>query len=82
MRINEDYIEDIQQNDLTVQDTLPEAVFASEDDCDIKLFFCHSLAFGNISWPAYRRFFKKVLRYLENNRHIVRFSEPKIRTVS
>ena len=31
MRINEDFIEDIQKSDLTIQDSLPEAVFASED---------------------------------------------------
>ena len=40
------------------------------------------MSFASIIWPAYKRFYMKVCRYLDANRYIERYTEPKIRSAS
>ena len=83
MRINEDFIEDIESSDLTSQEPeIENKQFATEDECDIKLIFAFVGAFGRLSWLSYRRFFSKLCRYLEMSNRISKHTQPKIKSVS
>ncbi len=83
MRINEDFIENIESSDLTSQELETEnGQFATEDECDIKLIFAFEGAFGHLSWPSYKRFFSKLCRYLEMTNRISKHTQPKIKSLS